>query len=110
MTAIGYGLDDKVSKDGDTMTGTLVFQGTPPFTVVASLVAGKATLNGTNAVVVDTTAVDSNSLILLTVQPAVAPVGIPYVSTIVAGTSFSLKSTSASDSSVVVAWYVIEHS
>lgn len=92
------------------MTGTLTMQGTPPFTVVNNLYAGTATLNGTSAVTVSTAAVDSSSLILLTVQPTTAPVGIPYVATKTTGTGFTLKSTSGSDTAVVVAWYIVEHS
>jgi hypothetical protein len=110
VTASGYALDDKVSKSGDTMTGTLTFQGTPPFTVVDNLIAGTVTLNGTTAVTVSTTAVDAKSLILLTVQPAVAPVGIPYVASITSGSGFTVKSTSSSDTAVVCAWYIVEHS
>jgi hypothetical protein len=92
------------------MSGTLVFQGSPPFTVVAGTIAGTATLNGTTAVSVSTNAIDSNSLVLLTVQPAHAPVGIPYVASVTSGTGFTLKSTSSSDTAVVVAWYVVEQS
>lgn len=108
MTAQGFALDDKVNKAGDTMSGTLAFEGTPPFTVVSNLVAGSVTLNGTSAVTVATTAVDAGSLVLLTVQPTTAPVGIPYVATLTAATGFTLKSTSASDTAVKVAWYVLE--
>jgi hypothetical protein len=108
MVAVGFGLDDKVSLEGDTMSGTLAFEGTPPYTVVKNLIAGKVTLNGTSAVTVSTTAVDSNSLVLLTVQPTTAPVGIPYVATITSGTGFTLKSTSASDTAVNVAWSIVE--
>ena len=110
MTAKAWGADDKVSTSGDTMTGTLAFQGTPPFTVVNGLYAGTVTLNGTTAVVVDTAAVGSSSLIFLTPQPTTAPVGIPYVSAVSAGTSFSVKSTSSSDTAVVLAWFIVEHS
>jgi hypothetical protein len=101
-------LDDKLSLSGGTMTGTLHFQGSPPYTVVKNTIAGTATLNGTTAVSVATTAVDSNSIILLTVQPTTAPVGIPYVASLTSGSGFTLKSTSASDTAVVVAWYVVE--
>lgn len=109
MVASLFGADDKVSKAGDTMTGTLVFQGSPPFTVVKNTIAGTVTLNGTTAVVVTTAAVDANSLVFLTPQPTTAPVGIPYVSAVSAGTSFSVKSTSASDTAVVCAWFIVEH-
>ena len=40
MVTTGYGLDDKVSKSGDTMTGTLTLAGTPPLTVPAGAAAG----------------------------------------------------------------------
>jgi hypothetical protein len=87
-------------------------KGSPPFTVqktgTTAPVAGTATLNGTTAVSVSTTAVDANSLVLLTVQPTTAPVGIPYVSSVTAGSGFTLKSTSASDTAVVCAWYIVE--
>jgi hypothetical protein len=110
MVAVSYGADDKVSKSGDTMTGTLTFQGSPPFTVVHNAIAGTVTLNGTTAVVVSTTAVDANSVIQLTVQPGTAPVGQAWVSAISAGASFSVKSTSTSDTAVAVGWYIVEHS
>lgn len=108
MVAAGWAQDDKLSTSGGTMSGTLTFQGTPPFTVARNKIAGTVTLNGTTAVTVATTAVDSNSLVMLTVQPATAPVGIPYVASITAGSGFTLKSTSGSDTAVVVAWYVVE--
>lgn len=93
------------------MSGTITLQGQPPFTVVntgAAAIAGTATLNGTSAVSVATTAVDASSYVLLTVQPGTAPVGIPYVASITPGTGFTVKSTSASDTAVLVAWYVVE--
>lgn len=64
---------------------------------------GRATLNGTTAVPVSTAAVTATSDIQLTIQSpgAVNPPGSPYVSTRTAGTSFSIKSTVASDNSVV---------
>ncbi len=108
MVATGFGLDDKVSISGDTMSGPLNFQGTPAYTVLKNTHAGKVTLNGTTAVTVSTTAVDSNSLVLLTVQPGTAPVGIPYVASITASTGFTVKSTSASDTAVSCAWSIVE--
>jgi len=123
MVAEGYALDDKVSLDGAVMSGTLGLQGSPPFVVTTgggAATAGTATLNGTSAVTVATTAVmvDTSvtagdtaltvtSLILLTVQPGTAPAGIPYVASLTNGTGFTLKSTSASDTAVVVAWFVV---
>jgi hypothetical protein len=108
MVAVGFGLDDKVSLEGDTMSGTLAFEGTPPYTVVKNLIAGKVTLNGTSAVTVSTTAPDANSLVLLTVQPGTAPAGMPYVASITTGTGFTVKSTSGSDTAVVCAWSIVE--
>ena len=108
MTSQGYAMDDKVSTSGGTMTGALNFQGTPAYTVLRGTHAGTVTLNGTTAVTVTTEAVDSDSLVLLTVQPGTAPVGIPYVATVTSGTGFTVKSTSASDTAVSVAWAVIE--
>lgn len=108
MSASGFGADDKVSKTGDTMTGTLNLQGTPPYTLVSGLYMGTVTLNGTTAVVVSTAAVDASNIVMLTVQSG-TPVGLPYVSAKVNGASFSVKSTSASDTAVVVGWVLIEH-
>jgi hypothetical protein len=108
MTAQGYGSDDKVSKSGDVMTGPLNFQGTPAYTVMRGVHAGTATLNGTTAVTVSTAAVDADSLILLTVQPVTVPAGMPYVASVTPASGFTVKSTSGSDTSVVVAWAIIE--
>jgi hypothetical protein len=108
MAAVGFGLDDKVNRSGDTMSGPLNFQGTPAYTVVKNTHAGKVTLNGTSAVTVSTTAVDSDSLVLLTVQPGTAPAGIPYVASLTSGSGFTVKSTSGSDTAVVVAWSIVE--
>jgi len=90
------------------MSGTITMQGTPPFTVVKNAYAGTATLNGTTAVSVATTAIDANSLVLVTPQPPVAPVGGAYVASITPGVGFTLKSNSASDTAVVVAWYLVD--
>ena len=68
---------------------------------------GTATLNGTTAVVVSNTSVTSSSRIFLTVNSPSGAVGTPYVSATSAGTSFSIKSTSGSDASVV-AWLITE--
>jgi len=57
---------------------------------------------------VATSAVDGNSLVFLTPQPTTAPVGIPYVAAITAGTRFTVKSTSGSDTAVVVGWQIVE--
>jgi hypothetical protein len=109
MVAIGYGLDDKVSKSGDTMSGPLNFQGTPPYTLVNGAFIGTVALNGTTAVSVSAAGISANSMVFLTVQPTTAPVGIPYVASITAGTGFTVKSTSASDTAVVVAWQIVNH-
>lgn len=108
MASQGYAMDDKVSKSGDTMSGPLNFQGTPAYTVLRGTHAGTVTLNGTTAVTVATAAVDSTSLVLLTVQPGTAPVGIPYVASVTSGSGFTVKSTSASDTATVVAWAIVE--
>lgn len=110
MTANGFGLDDKVNKSGDTMTGTLGLAGKPALQIPEGTNAcmGTATLNGTTAVTVTTTAVDSNTRIFLTIQTPGGTVGAPYVSSITAGTSFAVKSTSGSDTSTV-AWMLVDH-
>lgn len=111
MVAQGRALDDKVSKAGDTMTGPLNFQGNPPYTVMNSggaAAAGTVTLNGTTAVAVATTVIDSDTVIQLTVQPGTAPVGQAWVSAATDGVGFSVKSTSASDTAVVVGWSIVE--
>ena len=68
---------------------------------------GTATLNGTTAVVVSTTAVAANSRIFLTIQAPGGTPASPYVSARSAGTSFSIKSTGASDTSTV-AWLIVD--
>lgn len=68
---------------------------------------GTATLNGTTNVVVATTAVTANSRIFLTTQASSATYGAPVVVSRVAGTSFTIKSTTASDTSTV-AWLMVE--
>jgi hypothetical protein len=90
------------------MSGPLNFQGTPAYTVLRGTHAGTVTLNGTTAVTVSTAAVDSTSLVMLTVQPGTAPVGLPYVASVTSGSGFTVKSTSASDTAVNVAWAIVE--
>lgn len=68
---------------------------------------GTATLNGTTAVTISTTAVTANSRILLTIQAPGGTPASPYVSARTAGTSFQIKSTGASDTSTV-AWMIVE--
>jgi hypothetical protein len=69
---------------------------------------GTLTLNGTTAVVVSNNSVTANSRIFLTTQsPAGSGPGSPYVSARTAATSFSVKSTVASDTSTV-AYFITE--
>lgn len=69
---------------------------------------GTATLNSGTNVVVSTTAVTAASRIFLTNNAAAgAAVGTPIVVTRTAGTSFTIKSTGATDTSTV-AWLLIE--
>jgi hypothetical protein len=68
---------------------------------------GTATLNGTTAVTVSTTAVTANSRIFLTILTPAGTPATPYVSAVTAGTSFQIKSTGASDTSVV-SWFIVE--
>ena len=44
----------------------------------------------------------------LTPQPTTAPAGIPYVASTTPGTRFTVKSTSGSDTAVVVGWQIVE--
>jgi hypothetical protein len=68
---------------------------------------GTATLNGTTAVTIANTRVTNSSRIFLTIQDPDGTPGAPYVSNRVSGVSFSIKSTSGSDTSTV-AWHIIE--
>lgn len=69
---------------------------------------GTTTLNGATDVVVNTTAVTANSRILLTIQAQGAgTTGSPFVRTRTAGTSFTIRSTGAGDTSTV-AWLIVE--
>ncbi|GGZ53331.1 glycosyl hydrolase family 28-related protein [Streptomyces rubiginosohelvolus] len=67
----------------------------------AVLVAGQVT--------VSTTAIGANSNVLLTTQTPGGTVGAPYVNARTAGTSFTIKSTSASDTSTV-GWRILDPS
>lgn len=67
----------------------------------AVLVAGQVTVN--------TTAIGANSNVMLTTQTPGGTVGAPYVNARVAGTSFTIKSTSASDTSTV-GWRILDPS
>lgn len=62
---------------------------------------GTAVLNGTTAVVVSNTSVTANSRIHLTINAPGGTPASPYVSARTAGTSFSIKSTGAADTSTV---------
>ena len=70
---------------------------------------GTAQLNGTTAVVVSTTACVSTNVsrIWLTIQTPNGTIGAPYVSAVVAATSFSIKSTAVGDNSTV-AWLITD--
>lgn len=68
---------------------------------------GTATLNGTTAVTVATTAITAKSRVFLTVQSPGGTPGAHYVNSITAGTSFTIKSE-AGDTSTV-AWLLIDH-
>jgi hypothetical protein len=109
MTTQLFGADDKLSTSGGSMTGTLAFQGTPPYTLVSGSggYIGTATLNGTTAVVVSCPQVTSSSLIFLTIQAPAGTPGAPYVASITAGTGFTVKS-SAGDTSAA-GWMVVSH-
>lgn len=68
---------------------------------------GTLTLNGTSEVTVSTTAVTANSRIFLTSNTVGGtPLGVAYVSSRVANTSFGVKGA-ATDTSVV-AWMIVE--
>lgn len=69
---------------------------------------GVATLSG-GTVVVSTNKVTANSRIFLTAQSPGGTPGAVYVSARTAGTSFTITSTSGTDTSVV-AWHIIEPS
>ncbi|MEU0860620.1 hypothetical protein ABZ352_35435 [Streptomyces griseofuscus] len=68
--------------------------------------AGTATM-AAGTVTVSTTAVTANSRIQLTIQSPGGTVGSVYVNSRTAGTSFVIKSTSSTDTSVV-AWLIVE--
>jgi hypothetical protein len=69
---------------------------------------GLATLNSGTGVVINTTVVTANSRIFLTIQAVAGTTpGTPVVVSRVAGTSFTIKSTGAADTSTV-AWMIVE--
>ena len=82
-------------------SGLRVKEGTNAKMGTATLVAGTVTVN--------TTVVTATSRILLTTQTPGGTVGSPYVSARVAGTSFTITSTNAADTSTV-AWLIVEPS
>lgn len=69
--------------------------------------SGTFTVNGTTAVVISNTSITSSSRIFLTAQVSGGTPGALYVSAISAGTSFSIKSTSGSDTSTG-AYFIVE--
>jgi len=78
-----------------------------PTTVTpANWKSGTATLSS-GTVTVSNTSVTSSSRIIVTVQTPGGTPGAPYVSTVTAGTSFVIKSTSGSDTSTI-AYHIYE--
>lgn len=70
--------------------------------------AGTATLVlGTKTVAAP--AVTANSLIFLTVQPGASPLALPYVSSIIPGTGFTITSLNLTDTASV-GWFIVDHS
>jgi hypothetical protein len=76
-----------------------VKEGTNAFMGVATLVAGTATVNNTR--------VTNNSRIFLMNQDGGGTPGAVYVSSRVAGTSFTITSSSATDTGKI-AWLILE--
>ena len=68
---------------------------------------GTATLNGTTSVVIANTSVTASSRIFLGIQSLTGTAGAPYVATRSAGTSFTIRSTNNSDTSLV-AFEIVE--
>lgn len=68
---------------------------------------GTATLNGTTGVVIANTTITASTRIFLTTNAASGTLGCPVVASRVAGTSFTIKSTVAGDTSTV-AWFLVE--
>jgi len=69
---------------------------------------GTAVLNGVTPVTVSTSAVSAKSRVFLTTQAPGGTPGAAYVGTVTPGVSFTVLSTSSSDSSTV-AWHIINH-
>ncbi len=68
---------------------------------------GRATLNGTTGVVINTTAVGTNSEIFMTTQVPGGTLGVPVVVSRVNGTSFTIRSSVSGDVSTV-AWFIVD--
>lgn len=84
---------------GDTSQSIILVQGSNARAGTATLVAG--------TVDVANTSVTANSLIFLTVRALGGTIGIPYTSNIVAGTGFTVNSSSILDTSLV-SWIIFE--
>lgn len=80
-------------------SGISIKEGTNATMGAVSLINGTAT--------VSTTKVSSSSRIFLTIQQPGGTVGTPYISAMTAGSSFTITSTSSTDTSLV-AWLIIE--
>ena len=94
---LGIGSNGYASQNGLQIPtvgkGLAVAEGTNGMQGVATLVAGTITVANTS--------VTATSRIFLTTQVPGGTVGTPYVSALVAGTSFTITSTSATDTSTV---------
>ena len=104
------GIGTSAPTDSLEVSGNIRISGTNGLIIKegANGTMGTATLNGINAVVINTTKVTATSRIFLTTfgNPAAAPIGTPYVSARTAATSFSIKSSVAGDLNKV-AWIII---
>ena len=69
---------------------------------------GKSTL-ALGTVTVSAPSVTANSVVFLTPQSGAAPLALPYVSSITAGTGFTITSLNLSDTATV-GWWIVEHS
>lgn len=96
----GSGTDGNITLETNNATGTLrINDGANEQMGTATLVGGTITVNNTK--------VTANSRIFLTIQAAGGTLGSVYISARVAGTSFTITSSSALDTSAV-AWFIIE--
>lgn len=103
---IGDAAGTSLSVSGDIKNNTAgggiyIKEGVNATMGVATLVGGTVTVN--------TTKVTANSRIFLTTQTLGGTIGIQYISARVAGTSFTITSTSGTDTSVI-AWHIVEPS